>query len=98
MKRIVIHDEAELELWQAVAYYETKHIGLGLDLAQEITRAFVDIQEAPQKWPIKIHGARRRLLHRFPYAVYYLDLHDRIWVVAVAHSSRKPSYWRNRLK
>jgi toxin ParE1/3/4 len=97
MKRIIIHEEAELEFWHAVAYYETKYIGLGLDLAQEITRVFADIQEAPQRWPIKIHGARRRLLQRFPYAVYYLELEDVIWIVALAHTRRKPYYWRDRL-
>ncbi len=98
MKRIIVHSEAELELWQAVDYYETKYVGLGLDLEQEVSRSLVDIQEAPDRWPAKIHGARCRLLHRFPYAIYYLELQDVIWVVAVAHTRRKPYYWRNRIK
>lgn len=47
MKRIIVHSEAELELWRAVEYYETKSVGLGLDFEQEVSRAFGDIQEAP---------------------------------------------------
>ena len=94
MKRIIVHSEAELELWQAVDYYETKCVGLGLDLEQEVSRTLVDIQKSPDRWPVKRHGARCRLLHRFPYAIYYLELQDFIWVVAVAHTSRKPYYWR----
>ena len=39
MKRIIVHSEAELELWQAVEYYETKSVGLGLDFEQEVSRA-----------------------------------------------------------
>ena len=98
MKSIIIHTEAELELWQAVDYYETKCVGLGLDLEQEVSLALGDIQGAPDRWPIKGYGTRWRLLKRFPYAVYYLELQDVIWVVALAHTSRKPYYWRSRMK
>ncbi|MBI3399604.1 MAG: type II toxin-antitoxin system RelE/ParE family toxin [Deltaproteobacteria bacterium] len=97
MKRVIIHHDAELELWQAVEYYETKCAGLGLDLEQEMSRILADIREAPERWPVKRNGARCCLLHRFPYAVHYVELEDTLWVVAVAHTSRKPYYWRNRL-
>jgi toxin ParE1/3/4 len=98
MKSIIIHSEAELELWQVVAYYESKCTGLGLGLEQEASQAFGDIQEAPYRWTTKRYGTRCRLLNRFPYAIYYLELQDVIWVVAIAHTSRKPYYWRNRMK
>jgi len=98
MKRIIVHREAELELWQAVEYYEIRRVGLGLDLEQEVSRTLVDIQEAPKRWPTRRYGTRCHLLHRFPYAIYYLELQDIIWVVAVAHTSRRPYYWRKRLK
>ena len=97
MKRIIVHSEAELELWQAVDYYETKYASLGLDLEQEVSRAFVDILEAPDRWPAKRDGARCHLLHRFPYGIYYIELQDVIWIVAVAHTRRKPCYWRYRM-
>ena len=98
MKRIIIHNEAELELWQAVDYYESKCIGLGLDLEQEVRTAFANIQKAPHRWPVKCYGTRCYLLHRFPYAIYYFELQDVIWIVAIAHTSRKPYYWRKRVK
>ncbi len=98
MKRIIVHSEAELELWQAVDYYESKHIGLGLDFEEEVSQALVNIQKTPDRWPTKKHGAKCCLLHRFPYAIYYLKIQDVIWVVAVAHTRRKPYYWRSRMK
>jgi len=43
MKRLLVHEEAELELWQAVDYYEVKSAGLGLDLEHEVSLAFINI-------------------------------------------------------
>ena len=36
-------------------------------------------------------------MKKFPYAVVYLELVDEIVVVAIAHSHRKPGYWRGRI-
>ena len=96
MKPVIIHREAELELIQAVAYYEQQAIDLGLDLETEVRRALADIQETPTRWPKRKQDTRRRLLRRFPYAVHYIDLAEAIWVVAFAHTSRKPYYWLDR--
>jgi hypothetical protein len=35
-------------------------------------------------------------LHRFPYSLFYEDLPDRVWVAAVGHHRRRPSYWARR--
>ena len=98
MKSVIVHSEAEWELWQAVEYYEAKRVGLGLDLEREVGHALADIQEAPHRWPKRKHGTRCRLLHRFTYAIYYLEVQKVVWVVAVAHTSRRPYYWRDRVK
>jgi plasmid stabilization system protein ParE len=97
MKPVIVHDAAEFELWQAIDFYEAIRKGLGLDLEEEIRHALAGIQEVPEVWPKKKHGTRYRLLARFPFAIYYLDLRDNIWVVAFAHTSRKPYYWRDRI-
>lgn len=39
MKQIVVHSEAELELWQAVDFYEARCAGLGLDFEHEVRLA-----------------------------------------------------------
>ena len=98
MKQVVVHSSAELELWYAVNYYEDIRKGLGLDLEEEIRHALADIQETPEKWPIRKYGTRFRLLRRFPYAIYYIELADKIWIAAFAHTSRRPYYWRERIK
>ncbi|MES0489210.1 MAG: type II toxin-antitoxin system RelE/ParE family toxin [Leptospirales bacterium] len=98
MKRLIVHHEAELELWQAVDYYETKSSGLGLDFEQEVSQAFVNILKSPKRWPINTNGTSCCSLLRFPYSINYIEMKDVIWIVAVAHMSRKPYYWRDRLK
>lgn len=98
MKNIIIHSEAELELWQAVDFYEIRYPGLGLDFEKEVSQTLSKIQETPHRWSIKKHGARYCLLHRFPYIIYYVEHQNVLWIVAIAHTKRKPYYWRNRIK
>lgn len=43
-----------------------------------------------------VYGARHVLLRRFPYFVVYRERSEDIHVIAVAHTSRKPGYWRHR--
>ena len=39
---------------------------------------------------------RRRLLRRFPYVIVYVELVTEIRILALAHASREPGYWRER--
>ncbi len=98
MKRIVFHVEAEWELSEAVGYYEQISSGLGLRLEEETRHALASILEMPERYPPKNNGTRICLLRRFPFAVYFMEFQQRIWVVAFAHTSRRPYYWRERLK
>ncbi len=45
----------------------------------------------------RIFNTRRILLKRFPYAVIYLPLHNKIVVIAVMHQRRRPDYWKTRI-
>jgi hypothetical protein len=39
---------------------------------------------------------RRFLVRRFPFGVLYQVADDEVFIVAVAHLRRRPSYWRGR--
>lgn len=41
---------------------------------------------------------RRHVLRRFPYTIIYLVDPDEIFIIAVAHTRRRPGYWAARLK
>ena len=93
----ILH-EAEIELWEAVAYYEEQSVGLGLDFETEVERTLQAIRHFPERWPLREDGTRRCLTRRFPYLVIYTLLKDQIWIVAFAHCKRRPAYWQDRLK
>jgi plasmid stabilization system protein ParE len=95
--KVVIHLGAALELDEATSYYSA-HAGASIADAflTEFDRAITLIVEFP-KIAASWRGMNRRLpLRRFPYSIVYRPSNDRIEIVAVAHQSRKPGYWRNR--
>ena len=95
MKEIFILKEAEVELIEAIFYYEEKQLGLGLDFESEIRRAMLVIQSKPNLWAIRFGNYRKYLLRRFPFDVWYSDDSNIIRIYAIAHQKRKPGYWRN---
>lgn len=98
MKPVVIHSEASKELDGAIHYYETQKPGLGLDFLAEIERIIDRIQQNPNIGAIyKLTDLRRYPAQRFPFLVFYSDQQEFIWIVAIAHSRRKPRYWQERM-
>jgi plasmid stabilization system protein ParE len=97
MKKIVrfLHP-AELEMLDAARYYELQAPGLGEDFLNKIEQAVKDISEDPEKWPIIHIQIRRRLIHRFPYALLYRIDPDEVLIIATMHLHRHPEYWIGR--
>ncbi|MFI5402944.1 MAG: type II toxin-antitoxin system RelE/ParE family toxin [Planctomycetota bacterium] len=97
--KIAVNSEAAEELAAAAVWYEAEQPGLGADFLREALRAVAVIAEGPTAWPMvnRKRNVRKFLLARFPYAVYYVPREDEILVLAVAHGSRRPGYWRGRL-
>ena len=64
----------------------------------EVDRALTQIVQAPQRWAAGPCSTRRFLLRQFPFTLIYRELPSSIiQIVAVAHTSRKPGYWKHRL-
>ena len=98
MKPVRFHEAATGELDEAVAYYDAQREGLGQALLSEVERATTRIRKYPEIGaPYNESEFRHVVLHRFPYAIFYTELPDTIWIVAVAHGRRRPGYWRDRI-
>ena len=93
MTEATILHEAEVELWEAVAYYEAKAAGLGLDFAAEVEQGIQTICDAPERWPLREDGTRRYLIQRFPFLIVYTCRDNHVWILALAHCKRRPGYW-----
>ncbi len=62
-------------------------------------RAMEQILDGPQQWAAGPYGTRRYLLKRFPFLLIYREMSEsRIEIVAFAHTSRRPEYWKSRIK
>lgn len=97
MKRAVFHSAARQELDAAVAYYESAKKGLGLDLLVAVESAVAHIRAAPEAGSrYRTTEFRYRVVRRFPFVVYYVELDEVLWIAAVAHGRRRPGYWRRR--
>jgi toxin ParE1/3/4 len=91
-----MHPEAEAEADHAASYYELQRPGLGREFREELENAVGRIVGNPQLYAMLFDDVRPCRLKRFPYTVYFADLDDKIWIVAVAHQRRRPGYWRQR--
>jgi plasmid stabilization system protein ParE len=91
-----IHPEAAREARAARRWYSDRNPDAGARFLQEYSEAITAIAEGPARWPAFL-GARRYHLHRFPYSVIYEVAIDGVAeILAVAHDSRRPGYWRLR--
>lgn len=96
--KLYVHVEAGVELDAAAAWYEREREGLGVELLEEVGRAFDVILASPTMWPFvpRSRGMRRFILTRFPYTIIYAESSEWVRVFAIAHHKRRPGYWRTR--
>ena len=95
--RLEVHSEAREEFLQAVSFYEAQVPGLSLRFVAEIERC----QNALLETSLIGHPYGRRLRKftvgdKFPFAIVYAVIGDVLFVLAYAHGSRRPGYWRSR--
>jgi len=88
----VVRDEID----DAHDWYEQRRAGLGSDFLDNVQDTLAQIVANPARFGFAEADIREAPLTRFPYAVYYRVLPDRIRVLAVYHTSRNPSGWRSR--
>ncbi len=96
MKPVEFHPDAADEACEVAAHYEGVRAGLGTDFQAELDEALARIRDNPQLYAAESGAIRVCPLRRFPYAIFYADLDDRVWVAAVGHHRRRPGYWARR--
>ena len=98
MKSVQFSEASSDELAAAVAWYERQRAGLGRELFEAVIQTIDLIRAHPEIGvPRATRQPSRQLrVNRFPYnVVYQIREHD-IYVIAVAHASRRPEYWKHR--
>jgi len=94
--RLVVRGAAEADIAEAARWYEQRSPGLGSEFLRAVDVTLAEIIRMPERYPV-VHGkARRALLRRFPYAVYFVAISDLVSVFACLHARRDPRHWRER--
>jgi plasmid stabilization system protein ParE len=96
--RVELHPDAMDEAREARAWYAVRSAAAAERFMKELDHAIAEIAEHPIRWPVHLHDTRRYRLNRFPYLIVYRVHEDRVEVIACQHASRKPGYWRNRIR
>jgi plasmid stabilization system protein ParE len=84
------------ELDEAVAWYRDRGDGLAERFLAELASARDAIIANPNAWHPLGEGIRRFRLNHFPYGLIYVVEDEGVLILAVAHHSRRPDYWRDR--
>lgn len=92
-----LHPEAEADLREAAEYYrERADINIVRAFFADFERSMALLLEHPLLGAQWLFGKRRLVMRHFPYSIIYTVAAQEIQVLAVAHQSRRPGYWRKR--
>jgi toxin ParE1/3/4 len=92
-----IHVEAVREITDAIAWYSERSANAADDFISAVSDAIQEALASPERFPAYLHGTRRvRLKNHFRYVVVFRVIDSVLYIFAVAHTSRRPGYWKNR--
>lgn len=94
-KAFAFTPEAQQDLDDALAWYIEHDLGLAERFLESLQQAIQNVRDFPQIG--RPDGRVRRLLFfDARYSLVYRELAGVIAIVAVAHTARRPGYWRER--
>ncbi len=87
---------AEADLADAVEWYRRRDEALAERLLAETAAVAKRLEDNPFQFPIVHRDVRRVLLRRFPYALFFRIIGEKVQVLACFHTRRNPRVWRRR--
>ena len=93
---VVFTEDARADVLDAFDFYEEREQGLGERFRDHLDFAIAKVKASPERYPIVHRNLRRKLVERFPYAVFYRFDPGVIVVVAVMHGRQAPALWKGR--
>jgi plasmid stabilization system protein ParE len=90
------HPAAIEEAISATRWYRERSSLAATNFVAELNEAIDRILEAPHRWPLSSRGTRKLKLPCFPFLLIYREVDGSVLILAVAHGSRRPGYWKSR--
>ena len=88
---------AEIEIAEAMDYYNNQYSGLGYEFAFEVKESINRILSFPNAWPIFVEKTHKCNISRFPYGILYEQRKNIIIVFAVMNLKQDPEKWESYL-
>jgi len=98
--RVIFAAEAEAELNEAIAWYDSQTDGVGQKFSSEVHSTLHEAAKVPKRFPFAGPTTQKIKVFDRPYSIYFTLLEDsaQLIVVSVFHGSRNPAELRRRLK
>ena len=96
------HPEAQAEFAADVDWYDDRDVGVGGRFVEAVRAAIDAAVDDPDAWAPWTGWNREPVVRSkgvsgFPYRIVYFVEGHVLTVVAVAHTKRRPGYWRDRM-
>ncbi len=98
VKEIKILPDAWGDIVKISSYYGSISDNLSLKFERFLFEALENIQMFPVMYPIRYKNVRRKLLRKFPYAVYYYIDEYYIRLIAVMHQRENPASVKKQIR
>jgi toxin ParE1/3/4 len=100
---LTISADAEDEARRRIEWYAERNPTAAQRLADLLVATIVEIARRPEAYPLLEYrrnpgNIRRARLKKFPLLILYQVLPGEVFVFAIAHTSQRPGYWRERLR
>lgn len=96
-RRLIVRPVAARDLREAQDWYDEQRPGLGDEFRTAVDAQLARIVEQPHLYPVVYQEARRVVLRRFPYLLYFGLAGDDVVILACFHSRRDQRLLRYRL-
>ncbi len=87
---------AEVEMWNAIDWYDDQREDLGKLFARAFQNAIQVLQKNPNTFPVGVGKKRKLPTKGFPYLIIYEVQENTVFVLGVFHTSRNPKSWKSR--
>lgn len=95
MLSVVFRPQAQADALDARTWYANHSASAAELFVAELTATVDRVADHPTAFPTVHNSIRRAVLHRFPYAVYFVLQEEAIVVLAV-HGRQDPERWKSR--
>ena len=87
---LMVSPEAELDIDEAVKYYDSISQGLGLEFINVIDKYFIHILQVPTASAVQYDQVRVKPVKVFPFTIHYIIADPNIIVLRVFNTFQKP--------